>query len=227
MHRFVWNLREARPKAIAYHYSIAAVWGEDTPALPKGPLVLPGRYTVELGADGHTERVPLTVSEDPRVPVTPAQLADLMAFQHEVGMAMARSYAGAGQVQAVMHGLETASHAFVGHTGLQRAAAELRKALKPSQGHSLEARFAGANGELTGLASDAGAADAPPTAAQKAVLAEAQQTITAAETDWQALQKGPLATLNAQLWAASLPPLRVPDADTVVAKPGPEGADLP
>ncbi len=227
MHRFVWDLREARPKAIAYHYSIAAVWGEDTPMLPKGPLVLPGRYTVELSANGHTARVPLTLTEDPRVPVTPAQLARLLAFQHAVGAAMARSYAGTGQVQAITHALEARQRSFTGHAGLQSAAAGLVKAMKPSQGVPLDRRFARANGELTGLAIDAGAADRPPTAAQEAVLAEAQQAITSAEAAWQALQQGPLAALNAKLQAAGFPPLRVPDADAVVVKPGPEGADLP
>jgi hypothetical protein len=227
MHRFVWDLREARPKAIAYHYSIAAVWGEDTPALPKGPFVLPGRYTIDLRADGHDERVPLTVSEDPRVPVTPTQLADLLTFQQTVGTAMAASYAGAGQIQAILHALEARQRELAGRTSIQTMAAELAKALKPRQGKPLEARFTLANGELTGLAMDAGAADAPPTAAQEAVLAEAQRAIAAAEADWQALQRGPLAALNAQLRAADLPLLVVPAADAVVVRPGPEGADLP
>ncbi len=227
MHRFIWDLRETRPKAITYHYSIAAVWGEDTPALPKGPFVLPGRYTVELSAAGHTARASLTIVEDPRVPVTSDQLARLLAFQQAVGTAMARSYAGAGQVQAIAHALESQQRTFTGHAGLQRAAAGLVKALNPSQGEPLGRRFARANGELTGLAMDAGAADRPPTAAQEAVLTEAQQAITSAEAAWQALQQGPLAALNAQLQAAGFPPLRVPATDTVVAKPGPEGADLP
>ncbi|EQD31610.1 glycosyl hydrolase BNR repeat-containing protein, partial [mine drainage metagenome] len=41
MHRFVWNLRYARPPAISYQYSMAAVWGENTPTAVDGPFVLP------------------------------------------------------------------------------------------------------------------------------------------------------------------------------------------
>ncbi len=66
-HRFVWDLRGARPKAESYDYSIAAIWGEDTPVEPEGPLVAPGRYTVRLTAGGVTVTQPLMVEPDPRV----------------------------------------------------------------------------------------------------------------------------------------------------------------
>ena len=45
-HRFAWNLRWPRPKAVEYNCSIAAVWGEDTPLAPEGALALPGDYDV-------------------------------------------------------------------------------------------------------------------------------------------------------------------------------------
>jgi photosystem II stability/assembly factor-like uncharacterized protein len=66
-HRFVWDLRGPRPKAESYDYSIAAIWGEDTPVEPEGPLVAPGSYTVRLSAGGATVTQPLTVEPDPRV----------------------------------------------------------------------------------------------------------------------------------------------------------------
>src|SRR5262249_49214528 len=52
MHRFVWDLRYARPGARSFRSSIAAVLGHGTPAQPFGPFVLPGRYTVTLTANG-------------------------------------------------------------------------------------------------------------------------------------------------------------------------------
>jgi photosystem II stability/assembly factor-like uncharacterized protein len=66
-HRFVWDLRGPRPKAETYDYSIAAIWGEDTPIEPEGPLVVPGTYTVRLTAGGKTLTKPLTVEADPRI----------------------------------------------------------------------------------------------------------------------------------------------------------------
>ncbi|HET7600750.1 MAG TPA: hypothetical protein VFK09_10680, partial [Gemmatimonadales bacterium] len=54
MHRFVWDLRLPRPRALSYEYSIAAVWQVGAPLEPRGPLVLPGRYGVTLEANGQS-----------------------------------------------------------------------------------------------------------------------------------------------------------------------------
>ncbi len=51
MHRFVWDLRYPRPDALSYDYSIAGVWHEGTPIDPRGPLALPGRYSVSLAVE--------------------------------------------------------------------------------------------------------------------------------------------------------------------------------
>ena len=74
-HRFVWNLRYARPEAIGYDYSIAAVWGENTPVNPGGAFVLPGDYTVVLTAGGESHTAPLHVAEDPRVSASMPRLS--------------------------------------------------------------------------------------------------------------------------------------------------------
>jgi photosystem II stability/assembly factor-like uncharacterized protein len=74
-HRFVWDLRMARPKAAAYEYSIAAIWNEGTPAEPQGTLVPPGVYSVRLTAGGKAQTQPLTLRMDPRVHVAPEEIA--------------------------------------------------------------------------------------------------------------------------------------------------------
>jgi hypothetical protein len=50
-------------------------FGQDTPVLPQGPLVLAGVYQVRLTIDGQAYTQPLTVSMDPRVKVSAADLA--------------------------------------------------------------------------------------------------------------------------------------------------------
>ena len=50
-------------------------FGQDTPVLPRGPLVVPGAYQVRLTVDGKTYTQPLTVTLDPRVKVAAADLA--------------------------------------------------------------------------------------------------------------------------------------------------------
>jgi photosystem II stability/assembly factor-like uncharacterized protein len=84
MHRFIWDLHEAPPLALAHDYPISAIV-HDTPREPLGPLVLPGRYTVRLTVEGRTFQAPLGVLMDPRVPIS---RADLVA-QHDLAESIA------------------------------------------------------------------------------------------------------------------------------------------
>jgi photosystem II stability/assembly factor-like uncharacterized protein len=73
MHRVVWDLHQTAPFSATYSYPISAV-PHDTPRVPQGVRVLPGRYTVRLSVDGQTTSEPLTVVMDPRVGASPAAL---------------------------------------------------------------------------------------------------------------------------------------------------------
>jgi len=84
MHRFVWDLRYARPRALRYSYSIAGIWKEETPVNPRGPIVLPGTYNVTLNVDGKVFTRQLTVNMDPRVNVNPEDLKQQLALALDV-----------------------------------------------------------------------------------------------------------------------------------------------
>ncbi|HYL01099.1 MAG TPA: hypothetical protein VEU78_07885 [Steroidobacteraceae bacterium] len=58
MNRFVWDLRYDDPVQIpdAFYAGVP----------PRGPIVLPGAYTLRLGYGGETRTAPLTVAADPR-----------------------------------------------------------------------------------------------------------------------------------------------------------------
>ena len=226
MHRFIWSLHLPRPQAVRYHYSIAAVWGRNTPLEPRGARVLPGNYTVELQADGRTSRQTLIVSEDPRVHATPAELRALFGFQQQLAMAMHRSYVGDGQVQAVLRQLDARQPSLAAHARALHAANVLREALSSSAG-SLATRFGKANGELAALATDAGSADRPPTSAQEAVYAANVKAISMAGVDWRRIEQGPLRDLNRILLADHLGTISVPAAAVVKVPQGPAGIDLP
>jgi photosystem II stability/assembly factor-like uncharacterized protein len=99
-HRFVWDLRYPRPKAEHYEYMISAVAGENTPAEPRGPLALPGRYTVRLTVDGAAQEQPLVLTMDPRVKVAPEALAAQLALQQKITAAMADAFAAAEKAPA-------------------------------------------------------------------------------------------------------------------------------
>jgi hypothetical protein len=70
-------------------YPIAAV-AHDTPREPRGPWVVPGRYTVRLTVGGRAYTQPLVVRMDPRVPVGAAALARQFALASRLVDAMRR-----------------------------------------------------------------------------------------------------------------------------------------
>ncbi len=98
-HRFVWDLRERKPRTFDTGPTIAAV-PHETPLEPEGVLVPPGTYTVTLDADGTRQSRPLVVREDPRARVTPSALR----AQYELATALARladdAYAAAQRVRS-------------------------------------------------------------------------------------------------------------------------------
>jgi photosystem II stability/assembly factor-like uncharacterized protein len=86
-HRFVWDLRYPAPRGAEPSLSIAAVTG-NTPIEPRGPLVLPGRYTVRLTVDGVAQERDLLVRMDPRVEAS----AEDIRLQQEYSMRCYRAY---------------------------------------------------------------------------------------------------------------------------------------
>ena len=73
MHRFVWDLRYARPQGIQGGFPIAAVY-RNTVREPHGVWAQPGQYTVRLTVDGKAQTQPLVVKMDPRVKTLPTVL---------------------------------------------------------------------------------------------------------------------------------------------------------
>jgi hypothetical protein len=92
MHRFVWDLRESPPRSFDQDLPISAV-PHDTPRVPEGPLVVPGRYTVRLEVDGRTLRAPLLVVMDPRVTITSRALDEQFRLAERLVTIMNHSYA--------------------------------------------------------------------------------------------------------------------------------------
>lgn len=100
VNRFVWDLRYAAPRSLPYgydgklleytEYTFAdhAIPGNTPRLQPQGPLVLPGRYIVELRAAGQTIRRTFTVSLDPRVHASSADLAEQLHLARQVTTGM-------------------------------------------------------------------------------------------------------------------------------------------
>jgi photosystem II stability/assembly factor-like uncharacterized protein len=97
MNRFVWDLRYPPPAARQPDYPIAAIPG-DTPALPLGPQVVPGTYTVKLTVDGTTSTETLMVKMDPRVKTPQPALQRLLDLERQIGAALDQCTAALNEV---------------------------------------------------------------------------------------------------------------------------------
>jgi Sortilin, neurotensin receptor 3, len=93
MHRFYWDLRY--PSAIASTSPLPSdgVWG------------VPGKYTIELDADGQSVRQALTVVPDPRVKVPPQALAREFDLARKVEAARALDDAALKEANSAMTSL--------------------------------------------------------------------------------------------------------------------------
>lgn len=102
--RFIWDLRVATPPTIPYSYTgnlltyteyslpDHAIKGNTPREQPVGPLVLPGIYSVELEvAGGTTQRQQLEVRQDPRVPITDADLREQWTWEQQAIEGMQQS----------------------------------------------------------------------------------------------------------------------------------------
>jgi hypothetical protein len=76
MNRFVWNLRYDDP------VQIPGAFYAELP--PRGPIALPGQYTVKLSYGGQTLTAPLTLQADPRVKGSLAGLQQKFALSMQV-----------------------------------------------------------------------------------------------------------------------------------------------
>jgi hypothetical protein len=231
LHRFVWNLRTPRPRAASYDYSIAAVFGEDTPTSPQGAFVLPGQYTVVLKADGREQRQPLTVKMDPRVHTSMADLQAALTFSQEVGASLDKAYVGYAQQKSVSRQL-AARDKQLAHQSSRKSLLDEVQAIEGKL-HEGDTKldqatgFSALSGQLAALESDAESADTAPSAAQQQVLASASARLQTAQSHWQALQSDELAKLNADLKAAGIEPVIAPSPDKLEAGEPDEGKDLP
>jgi hypothetical protein len=221
-HRWVWDLRLPRPKAVSYNYSIAAVPGLDTPLDPRGQLVAPGRYTAVLTVDGKSQQVPLDVVADPRV--TGADYGAAQAFSTSLYAPMEIAWRGYAETKTVRDALAKRV-AEIHDPALLAQAKALQAKLEPSKVPN--SGFEGESGTLAALETSAEGSDAAPAAGLRQIALE---TIAQVNTDWatwQQVKATDLAQLNQRLTAAGLQPIVIPaEADLHVVAPD-GGEDLP
>ncbi|MGH8042777.1 MAG: WD40/YVTN/BNR-like repeat-containing protein [Rudaea sp.] len=224
MHRFVWDLRLPRPRAVHHDYSIAAVFRDGTPIVPEGMLVAPGNYSVTLDVDGKTFTAPLKVEADPRVPLDASALDAALGFSREVNAALDRDYVAYGQVQAASEQLgKPGDNAH--NAALHAAVAKYQAAIAPLQAGDESLDDIGS--VLSAVVADVEGSDRAPTAPQRELVAATSARLQRAQARWEKVQHGELGALNAALKASGKSPIELPTPELVQLRDAPESKDLP
>jgi photosystem II stability/assembly factor-like uncharacterized protein len=224
MHRFVWDLRYPSPESLRHSYPISALYGA-TPADPRGPLVVPGKYEVRLTVNGQTYRQPLEVRLDPRVATTQDDLVQEFQLDQKLVMATSASY----EAHQIVEDLRTAladREKSMGNNDQATAALAAAKdfdgkaqAIEGGGGGGFffgpgkpKPSFALLNGEFGGLATLVDSADAAPTSGMKIAYDDYCGDLSMVTGQWNSLITQDLASLNGQLTGLHLAPLPAPAA---------------
>jgi photosystem II stability/assembly factor-like uncharacterized protein len=225
MNRFVWDLRYTSPESIQHNYPISAVV-HDTPADPRGPVVVPGKYELRLTVDGHTYKQPLEVALDPRVNATHAEMEKQLALAQQAVNLMAAAYQGHEQVAALRKALDSRKKSLAGKDDAKAALAALKKldgeAEKIEGGGGRRSfgaprpkpSFALLNGELSSLLDVVEGADMPPTEGMRTAYVDYCKDLNEVGSEWQALKSHDLAAINAQLAGLHVEPVTAAAAAT-------------
>src|SRR6266545_173892 len=194
-HRFLWDLRGPRPKAEQYEYSIAAVYGENTPADPEGVLVPPGSYTVRLTVEGTSSMQPLSVRADPRGTASAGDFSRQFELATRTAEDMDRAADALGGIRALRKRIDAArkspgtGNSAKAFADIDAKAAAFEATAARRQGSETEDSLARLSARLSSLFSAVESGDAQPTAQAAALSEELRRALEKRLADWNALKR--------------------------------------
>lgn len=201
MHRWVWNLHYPDPSVLTHEYPISAIV-RDTPRLPLGTAVLPGKYTVRLTVDGKSYTQPLIVHMDPRVRTSSADLQQQFALATSVAAMIERDFTAITEARALRTQLDSA------RTRTTRP--EIRSAIDTLAAHVEALSITRLNGQLSSLLQTIDGVDARPTTQAAQAVTAMQQSLNDAMSAWMKIRGTALDALNTRLTADGIPHITIP-----------------
>ena len=209
MHRFVWNLHYALPKALTGDGMYRFMNGD-------GLWALPGRYTVKLTVGGHTYSQPLEIKEDPRIEISPEALQqqfDLGRAIERERLNIAEQSAQAGTLRAQLINARAKASGI-----LRREIEDLITRIDAIAGVKPEENPANSvglpttdfvsllylQGAYANLGASVESADAAPSSGKRQTLAKYQMMLESALSKWRSLKAADLPRLNGELKSAGL-----------------------
>ncbi len=225
LNRFTWDLRYPAMKTLRYSYwgnqtdyieytgSDHAIPGEFPRDLQPGAFAVPGQYLLVLDVNGKTYRQSLTVTIDPRVQASQADLVKQLDLETNVSDQLAATYDGDVQARALRAAIADRQKS-LGTDATKKDAADALKALDDQvadldDGKPEDLGLGPLNRELARLAFMIESGDARPAALLEASVEQYCQELAKRLTQWRDLNQQKIAPVNAVLQKQNLAPLPV------------------
>ena len=217
VNRFAWDLRYPPPATLPYgyygelleytEYTLAdhAVPGETPRQQPRGPLVVPGKYTAELRSGGGSVKQTFTVTLDPRIHATNADLAAQADVAHQITRGMRSTHDNYEQV-AALHKVLTERQKSLTDNAAQDSAKQLEKKIEAlEKGPKKTPGFGPLNRDLGRLIFSVESADIRPTDSVRSAVEQACAQLDKDIAAWQQLNANEVAAFNAKVKGTALP----------------------
>lgn len=214
MQRFVWDLMYPNPPSDRYDLPISAIY-KDTPFVPQGPAVLPGKYTVKLTANGRTLTQTLTVRMDPRITTLAAGLRKQFDLSMNAYKGITEARKLSDEVKKLQDQLKAAREKIGKDSPVLKDIDELEKNLTrltsgPSQPPGtpvavIDFSLGRLGGAFTGLLDFLQDADVAPTTQMASAAIDLQTALSKAEAAWDVIKANDLPALNTKLREANIP----------------------
>ena len=219
MNRFPYDMRYDAP---------AELPGAFYPGLPpRGPMLLPGTYTLRLKVEGKTATAPLELKPDPRVQATPQDLQQMLAIQLTVRERMSTLHEAVLQLRAerdqlaqlkARAGSDARFAALVGRAdAASKALTDVERRLVAVDVKSTEGtlRFpVQLNEQLESLRDGLDYSDAAPVPAMREVLDDYTTALNAQLQKLAEVRTRDLAAVNEAARKLDLPAVSLPSSET-------------
>src|SRR5438477_1861145 len=210
MHRFLWDMHYTPVPNVEPEFPISATYRNTAPT-PTSPWAAAGDYPVTLIVDGKTFTQPLTVAMDPRVKASANELREQFDLSWRLYQLRLKLAPIGEKFEDLVHQL----------TKLKARAAERPDVTQKLEGFTQTLRAFGPPHPRQGappsffvlestthLFDDVQGADAPPTAATKAAVADLETKVGPTMAAWHKLLESGLPALNQELKQGGFPEIK-------------------
>jgi hypothetical protein len=211
LHRFLWDMHYTPVPNVEPQFPMSATYRNTAPAATS-PWAAPGDYTVTLTVDGQAFSQPLTVAMDPRVKVSAADLQeqfDLSWKLYQLRLKLAPIGKKFDNIAEELTKLRAKAAERSDVTQKLEAFAETFVKFGPPHPRPGAAPSLFILESTTRLFNEIEKADAAPTAAVRAAVADLETKVRPMMDSWHNLLEADLPALNQQLKQAGFPEIKI------------------